>query len=241
MALPKLNQTPSYELTVPSTQEKIKFRPFLVKEQKILLMALETQDEKHILQSIYNTLQVCILSECNINNLAIFDVEYIFLQMRGKSVGESLDLKLKCHSSTCEHEQVIKIALDDIKIEILEQEKTVNINDEYTLNLKYPTFNDILNSPVDTKETTAAPEISDIYTLSLNCLESLDTAEEKFIFNDETHESKEEFLGSLTSPQFENIMKFVEALPKLKHNFYFDCEKCNENNNYNIQGLQDFF
>jgi hypothetical protein len=204
-------------------------------------MALETQDENHILQSIYNTLEACIVSDCNISTLAIFDVEYIFLQMRGKSIGESLELNLNCHSSKCEHETKIKIPLNEIVIEIPEQEKQVMISDQYTLNLKYPNFKDVLDNPAPTKGTADAPQVSDIYSLAINCLESLDTEEEKFIFKDETHESKDEFLGSLTSPQFEKIMTFVEGLPKIQHEINFDCELCNENNNYSIKGLQDFF
>jgi len=238
MALPKLNQTPSYELTIPSTGETLKYRPFLVKEQKILLMALETQDEKSIINAIHDTLNSCILDNNNILKLKMFDIEYIFVQMRGKSIGESADLTLKC--AKCETENAVSVALDNIELTKPDEElKTqVNIGDQYTLNLSWPNFKALINLE---KPEEGASQAELLYQQALLCLESLDTEDEKIYFVDESEESKLEFMGSLTPAQFNDIMKYTEAMPVLSHDLEFSCTKCNEANTYNLRGMQDFF
>ena len=125
MALPKLNDVPKYEITIPSTDKKVYFRPFLVKEQKVLLIALESQDEKQILQAVVDTIKACIYEDIEIDKLAIFDLEYIFLQIRGKSVGETADLIMKCRE--CNHENKVKVDLEEIKIKKVPDKKAEEI------------------------------------------------------------------------------------------------------------------
>ena len=181
MALPKLNQTPSYELTVPSTQEKLKFRPFLVKEQKILLMAFETQDEKQMLRGVLNTLAACILDGYNINKLKVFDVEYIFLQMRTKSVGESTKLTFKC--SECESDNEVVVPINKVQIKFDEKAITdIDIGGQYTLKLQYPSYSTIAHSdaPKDEKQSEM------LFRMAALCMHALDTEEEQIKFADET-------------------------------------------------------
>jgi len=238
MALPKLNQTPSYELTIPSTKETLKYRPFLVKEQKILLMALETQDEKQILRGIYDTLHACLIDNYNILKLKMFDIEYIFIQIRGKSIGESAELTLKC--AQCEADNPVKIPLTDIKLSEQDGEikNKINIGTEYVLNLGWPNFKTLTELEAPEEGLTQAELL---YQQGLLCLESLDTADEKIYFAEETKESKEEFMGSLTSDQFNDIIKYAGMMPSLSHDLEFNCNKCNETNTYNLRGIQDFF
>jgi hypothetical protein len=241
MALPKLNQAPVYNTKIPSTGQSIQYRPFLVKEQKILLMALETNDEKQVLTSIYELLKNCIISDCNIDNLALFDIEYIFLQLRGKAVGENSDIKLKC--TKCESENDVRIALGDLYPDIKEVNTKIKIGEEYILNLQYPKFGNVIEANKEESDifTEDAPKISTIYELSLQCLESLDTDDEKILFKDESATDKEEFMGSLTSGQFEDIITFVQAIPKLEYDVAFECTGCKHKNEYHLEGMQDFF
>jgi hypothetical protein len=240
MALPKLNQYPVYNTTIPSTGEEIQYRPFLVKEQKILLMALETNDEKQVLVAIQQLLKHCIVSDCNINNLALFDIEYIFLQLRGKAVGENSDIKLKC--TECEQENDIKLPLADLKPKIKEVDTKVKIGEEYILNLQYPKFGNVIAAD-EGKEifTEESEKVSAIYSLAIQCLESLDTEEEKVYFKDESFEDKEEFMGSLTSSQFDKIVSFVQVIPKLEYDVAFECNKCEHKNEFHLEGISDFF
>ena len=127
MALPKINELPSYELVIPSTQQKIEYRPFLVKEQKILMMALETQDEKTILKSIVDTINSCVATKIDSSSLATFDIEYIFTQIRGKSVGEKAKVNLKC--GKCEKDTEVEIPLDQIKIDLSNVDKKIKLNE----------------------------------------------------------------------------------------------------------------
>jgi DNA-directed RNA polymerase subunit M/transcription elongation factor TFIIS len=236
MALPKLNQTPSYELTVPSTQEKLKFRPFLVKEQKILLMAMETQDEKQMLQAVLNTLAACIVDGYNINKLKSYDVEYIFLQLRTKSVGESTKLTFKC--SECESDNEVKIPINEVNIifpeEIVDH---VDIGGIYNLKLDYPEFSTMANMDRPKEETEAQV----LFKTAAMCMHTLETEEEKIIFADETPQAIDEFMESLTSEQFNKIMEFTQNMPTIKHNGSFKCAKCKHENTYDIRGIQDFF
>jgi len=236
MALPKLNQTPSYELTIPSTGEKLDYRPFLVKEQKILLLALESQDEKNILRTIRDTFRTCVLSECNVDKLKIFDIEFIFLQMRSKAVGESAPLTFKC--GKCEVDNDVSIPLSEINIKMKDDiVYDVAVTEQYNLKLGYPTFKQVIEATQPENETQA--EL--IFRTAKMCLDSLQTEDENILFADESAEEIEEFFGSLTADQFNKIMEFTEEMPSIKYDCKFKCSKCNEDNEYNLKGIQDFF
>ena len=235
MALPKINEFPSYELVIPSTKQPINFRPFLVKEQKILLMALETQDEKQILKAIVDTIEACATDPIDTGKLATFDVEYIFTQIRAKSVGETANIAISC--SQCDGQTEVRVPLEDIKI-TLNGDNMIKLNDHYTIQLKYPTYEGILLSP----EGKEGDHLADaIYELVILCLDKLHTEDELISFSDESREGIEEFLDSLNTTQFDMIMKFVNNLPKLSHEIHFDCSNCGFPNKAKLQGIQDFF
>ena len=236
MALPKLNQAPSYELTIPSSGEKIQYRPFLVKEQKILLLALESQDQKQILRTIRDTLAACIVGECNVNKLKIFDVEYIFMQLRSKAVGENTTLPFNC--GKCEKEHQVNIPLSEINIKINDNIKyDIAITEQYNLKLGYPLFSQIIEAESPEEETQS--EV--IFRTAKMCLHSLQTEDENILFADESAEEIEEFFGSLTGDQFSMIIKFAESVPTIKYDASFKCTKCDNDNELKLQGIQDFF
>ena len=237
MALPQVNEVPSYFLTIPSTKKEIKFRPFLVKEQKILLIALETRNQKDILNAITSTINSCMLDEINVDKLSTFDVEYMFTQIRSKSVGETSTILVKCDG--CEVENEVTINLEHI--EVIPDDTVsdmVKLNDTYTLKLRYPKYEHMLDESFRDTET---PVSKTIYHFTLGCLDSLMTEEENIVFDDEPREEVEKFLESLTNEQFENIMKFVNAIPRLEKKVEFNCIGCEKTNEYVLQGIEDFF
>lgn len=234
MALPKINDVPKYEAVIPSTQQTIRFRPFLVKEQKILLMALETKDEKSILNSITDTLESCVVDPVNISKLTSFDVEYLFTQIRGKSVGESTTIGFFC--TECETENEVKIKLADIKIDVPKKDMSVKINDSYTIQMKYPTYLSMLNEEVNSES-----DVERIYNTLVMCLDKLKTDDEIIEFSEEPKEEIMAFIEQLSTKQFEKIMEFVNSIPALRHEINFDCTSCGHSNTSILQGISDFF
>jgi len=237
MALPKFNDIPQYELTIPSTKNKVSYRPFLVKEQKVLLIALESQDEKQVLNAIMNTIESCILDPIDVKKLSTFDVEYIFIQIRTKSAGETSDIGLACSNADCDHTNKVSVKLEDIKIDLPNEIKSIKINDQYTLVLKYPNYQELLNE-VDLNDKS---QVNQLYGLLTSCLGSLNTDEERISFLDETKEEIEGFLNQLTTDQFAEVMSFANNLPKLKHDVSYKCEECGNENIRTLEGLADFF
>lgn len=235
MALPKINEVPKYTTTIPSTGKKVTYRPFLVKEQKILLIAMESQDDKLIVQAIADTITACIDENINVKNLATFDVEYLFTQIRSKSVGETSTVKIKCKS--CEDFSDVQINLDEIGVEIDKTTKRIELTDRYVLNMKYPSYDNMIDVSKAVDDSFAMT----IYSLVQKCLDTLQTEEDLIKFEDETKESIEEFIDSLNNDQYEKLVAYVLRLPKLKHDVEFDCEHCGHHNKVTLQGIQDFF
>tara|TARA_B100001094_G_C18125949_1_gene769476 strand:- start:745 stop:1458 length:714 start_codon:yes stop_codon:yes gene_type:complete len=236
MALPNINETPNYEMTIPSSGKGVSFRPFLTKEQKILLIALETQDQRKILSAITDTIKACA-PDVDVNKLTTFDVEYAFTQMRAKSVGEKSHVGLKCKE--CEHQNEVSINLEEIKVDIPEKNNMmVELNDTWTLKMKYPNYVSVLNNDamVDSESPT-----NTIMNMIASCMDSLMSEEDNIKFSDESKKTVDDFIDNLNSEQFEKIMNFIQDLPQLKHEVKFVCEKCETENSFMLQGMNDFF
>ena len=234
MALPKLNDVPKYDVVIPSTKQEIRFRPFLVKEQKILLMALETKDKRSILNAITDTLKSCIIDDINVSRLTAFDVEYLFTQIRAKSVGETVDLGFLC--TECETENEVKVKLDDIKIDVPKKNMSVKINDQYTIDMRYPTYMAMLNEEIDNESS-----VDQIYNTLILSLDKLKTEDEIINFSDEPKEEIMKFVEQLSTQQFEKIMEFINDIPSLRHELTFECTNCGHKNKAVLQGINDFF
>lgn len=234
MALPKLNDVPKYELTIPSTDKKVYFRPFLVKEQKVLMMALETQDDKQILKSITDTIEACLEEDINVNTLATFDVEYMFTQIRAKSVGETTEILAEC--THCNAQNKVKVKLDDIKIDVNKDDQIIKLNELYTIKMRYPKYTSMIDK--DEGETSVTKVL---YNLVMTCLDELRTENEIIKFDDEPESEVVSFIENITTDQFDMLLKFVNELPSLKHDIEFKCESCNKENKLTLQGIADFF
>jgi hypothetical protein len=235
MALPKLNTAPKYELTVPSTGEKVRFRPFLVKEQKILLIAYESKDRKNIIQSILDTIDSCV-EELDVKKLTTFDVDFIFTNIRAKSVGEKITVNMNCKSCSTPNE--IEIDLDEIKYENLNLDMMVKINEDISIKMKYPQYDYFLQNQDFFENKSGADTL---ILLVASCMESVMTEEEQFNIGDESIEEVDAFINSLSAEQFAKIQGFIEKLPKLTKEVKFSCENCGKENVNVLQGLDDFF
>jgi hypothetical protein len=240
MGLPQLNNdVPKYEMTVPSTKEVVKFRPFLVKEQKVLLVAFESKDSKQILSAMLDCLKTCVPG-ISIDTLATFDIDYMFTQVRSKSVGESTQLLHAC--SECNEENEVKVNLDNINIpthENWEDVRNIKLTDDITVELKYPTYSDILkNEALDNKDIAGAEMV---FEGIISCLNSVKTETENIMIKDEPKEEIERFMNSLTNDQLEKITNLVENMPTLSHAEKYECKKCKHENIIELKGLNDFF
>lgn len=236
MALPRLNDTPNYSIKIPSLNKNVKFRPFLVKEQKILLLALESQDQKQIFDSIINTIEACAQDKININAMTSYDIEYVFTKIRAQSIGETSEIVMKCEK--CESDTKIKVNLNNIVVTDNEIDNKIDLENTYTLVMKYPTYNDI-NMLIPTIDNTTP--VDQLYSSIIMCMDKLLTEDESINMNDEPHKEKEEFLDSLNSAQFEKIINFVNNMPTVTLDADFKCEVCHEENKRTLNGIQDFF
>ena len=232
MALPSLN-TPTYELTVPSTKKKIKYRPFLVKEEKILLLALESEDDKQISLAMQDLMEACILTKgIKVQELASFDVEYIFLNIRAKSIGETIDVKLICPDDG-KTEVTTQIPIDKIKVKYdKDHTNQIQINDDLWVEMKYPNIDSlaIQEETIDDTFKLISKSIGKIYNEE-DVWDSSTTSEKEF----------EEFIESMNSKQFAKIQTFFETMPSLKHTVKIRNPNTKVESSYTIEGLSNFF
>ena len=235
MALPSLNAAPAYELKVPSTKEKLKYRPFLVKEQKILMLAYESQDKKQVINAILDTLKSCI-ENVDVSKLTTFDVDYIFTQIRGKSVGEKIDLQINC--SQCDTANDININLDDVIMEVTEGEKIIQLTDQIAVKLKYPTYVDFIQKIGNMNSESQTETVMEVI---ISCMDSVMTEEENISLKDETKEEIEKFIDSMNSKQFEEVSEFVQNMPQMSYTFNLKCVSCEHEEEKVLRGLDDFF
>jgi len=230
MALPAIS-TPEFFDVIPSTKEEIKYRPFLVGEEKNLLIALEGQDQKEISNAILRILDDCILTDISIDKLATFDIEYMFLKIRGKSVGEVITANMSHTDSECKARTEVQVNLDDIKVVGEIKKSEVMITENVGVKLRYPTLKTILNMKGDDAES--------MFSMICENIEYL--YDEQQIYKDFTKDEIEEWVGKLNKNQFNNITSFYEGIPKLSHKVEWTCHKCGEKDSLLLEGLQSFF
>ncbi len=233
-ALPKLNATPKYEMVIPSTGKTVMFRPYLVKEEKILMMAFESKDEKAAMQAMLDTIDVCVEGDYVKNKLTTFDIEYMFTQIRGKSVGESINVKTKC--SECETENDVNIILADIKVDVPEVDKIIPLTDTISLEVQYPPFKSLIVNQDKRKNET---EMS--FILMKECMAAVINGDERVAISEVPEKEVNDFVDSLNTSQIKQIGEFVEKIPVLKKDVEFECSSCKHHNKITLQGIQDFF
>ena len=237
MPLPKI-ATPTYELVLPSSGRKITYRPFLVKEEKILIIALESQDQKQITNAVKNILKSCILTKgTKVEKLATFDIEYLFLNIRGKSVGENIEIMVTCPDD--EKTQVpTSINIDSIKINKSDDHHNdIKLDDTYTLRMRYPSLNEFVNSNFSAENIN----VDDTFQLIASCIDQVYSEEESWTQEECTKKELNDFVESLNTSQFKEIENFFETMPKLSHTIKVKNPNTNVESEIKLEGLQSFF
>ncbi len=237
MPLPTIT-TPTYELELPVTKKTVKYRPFLVKEEKILVIAMESQDEKQIGRAVKDVLSSCILTRgIKVDKLPTFEIEYLFLHIRGKSVGEQVELMITCPDDGKTQVPVL-VDIDEIKLSIdSDHDKDVVLDSNYTLRLKYPSLGQFIKSNFNDENVS----VEDTFELIAECIDQVFSPEESFSASDCTKKELTAFLEQLNSQQFKKIEQFFETMPKLKHTFDIVNPKTKVNNHIVLEGLSSFF
>tara|TARA_B100000925_G_C21874787_1_gene415811 strand:- start:31 stop:750 length:720 start_codon:yes stop_codon:yes gene_type:complete len=238
MPLPTIS-TPTYELTLPSSNRKIKYRPFLVKEEKILILAMESQDSKAIARAVKDVISKCILSKgIKVEKLATFDIEYLFLNIRGKSVGEHIEVMVTCPDDG-KTQVPMSINIDDIKVQKDKGHSTdIKLDEQYTLRMKYPSLSEFIKTNFDNVNDM---KVDDTFDLIAQCIDQVYTEEESWSHQECTKKELNDFVESLNSNQFKMVETFFETMPKLSHTINVTNPNTKVDSEIKIEGLQSFF
>ena len=265
MPLPNLEQiVPHFEVIIPSTGQAVQFRPFLVKEEKLLLIALQTEDERQMLDAIVQVVTSCALSPIKVDDLANFDIEHIFLQLRSVSVDPVVELNYRCHNKVeltpeeaekrriavnpegptiadCDNVVKIKVVLDEVKVKFSDDhQKQIFLTETLGVNMRYPNFKmakQLLRATGAV--TTPKDNVNDALTTIALCIESV--FDDKSVYNNFTPKEIQDWVEKLTQAQFVKLQKFFESIPKLAHDTQFRCPKCGYTEPLHIEGLASFF
>ena len=238
MPLPKI-ATPTYELVLPSTEQPIQFRPFLVKEEKLLVLALESEDTKQITTAIIAVLKSCVLTKgVKVENLPTFDIEFLFLNIRGKSVGEELQVNIICPDDE-ETQVTVDDFLDDIRVQKSEDHTNkIQLDKNLMMEMKYPSLDQFIKNNFDFNEKNAMDQS---FQLIATCIDKIYTEDEVWATADCTKKEVNEFLESMNSGQFKEIEKFFETMPKLSHTIKVTNPKTKVESDVVLEGLASFF
>jgi hypothetical protein len=247
MALPKIN-APIFELNVPSDGRSIKYRPFLVREQKVLLMALESGEGKAVLQAVKQIINNCTIDEVDVEKMPIFDLEYFFLRLRAKSIGEQIDLNLRhttgfnSNGIQCDHSTPVKLNLLDVEVhKTLDHEDKIVIDEETGIGVKFKYPNGELATEFDVEDEAIKTEIDVATKAMINCIDYIFDKDNVYKKEDSTEEELIEFFDNLSQEQFQKLSKFFETMPKLKHEVKWKCLGCGCEDQVTLEGLANFF
>ena len=237
MALPVMS-VPTYELTVPSTKKKTKYRPFLVREEKALMIAQQSEDESVRLDTLKSVVDGCAFGKLDIDELAIFDVEHIFTQLRAKSVGEISELVFNClECKDPKAKMYVDIDLTTLKVEFNEKHSiTIPLFDNVGIKMKYPSL-----ALLDKMKEFDSNEVSVIFDVITECIDSIYDEDTVYPAVEQTKEELETFINNLTQEQFIKIQQFFETMPKLEKTIEFDCPVCKHHHSHTVKGLSGFF
>jgi len=238
MPLPKI-ATPTYELVLPSTEKTVRYRPFLVKEEKLLVLALESEDNKQITTAIKTVIKNCISTKgIKVETLPTFDIEYLFLNIRGKSVGEELEVNIICPDDG-ETSVPVMIALEDIQVEKMDDHSPqIKLDSKLMMEMKYPSLDEFIKNNFDFKEEN---QMDQSFQLIASCIDKIYSDEEVWATADCTKKEVNEFLESMNSSQFKLIEKFFETMPKLQHTIEVTNPKTKVKSEVVLEGLASFF
>ena len=236
MALPQV-ALPTYELTVPSTGKKLKFRPFVVKEEKLLLLALESKDEKNIEDAVKQLLKGCILSRVKIDDLPIFDLEFIFLQIRAVSVGEIIEMNVTCKDDN-ETKVKYNLNLAEVKVNFPEgHSKKIELSKKMGIVMKYPSMKEFIKTSI----IGSALDTDNVLEVIAGCIDQIYDGEDVYDSSTTTKKEFTEFVEGLTNTQFEKLQEFFETAPSLSHTFSVTNPNTGKESEFIIEGLASFF
>ena len=238
MPLPKIS-TPTYELVLPSTGKKVKYRPFLVREEKILILALESENTKQITTAIKSILKECISTRgVKVDDLPTFDIEYLFLNIRGKSVGEALDLMVTCPDDG-ETQVPVKIFIDEIQVQKdSEHTQDIKLDDTLTLRMKYPSLNEFIQNNFDFSEDDS---VDASFNIISSCIDQVYNEDESWAASDCTKKELKEWIETLNTNQFKEVESFFTTMPKLSHTLKVKNPKTKVESDITLEGLTSFF
>ena len=229
---------PTYELELPSTGKTIKYRPFLVKEEKILLMAMESQEEKQITDAVVNIVKDCVLTRgIKVTELASFDIEYLFLNIRAKSVGENVQMKITCED---DGETQVDYSLDINDVKVIKDPKHTNkimLSDDSGLIMKYPGMEQFIQTQIMMKSLNA----EEVFDIIVDSVDQIFVGEDVYEAKTTSKKEIEEWIGGMTSKQFEKVKDFFATMPKLSHTFKITNPNTEVESEYTIEGLVNFF
>ena len=240
MPLPTID-TPTYELKLPSSNKKIKYRPFLVREEKILILALESKDEQQITNAVTDVLKKCILTKgVNVDDLPTFDIEYVFLNIRAKSIGEDIKMTVTCPDDNTTQVPVT-VYVDEIKVIRPKDHKTdIVLDDKMTLRMKYPSLSQFVenNFEVDDDPETV---VNKTFQVVADCIDTVYTGEDAWEGKDYSSDERMKFVEQLNSKQYKEVEKFFSTMPKLSHTIEVVNPNTKQKGNVVLEGLADFF
>ena len=238
MPLPKIS-TPTYELVLPSTGKKVKYRPFLVREEKILILALESENTKQITTAIKSILKECISTRgVKVDDLPTFDIEYLFLNIRGKSVGEALELMVTCPDDG-ETQVPVKIFIDEIQVQKdSEHTQDIKLDDTLTLRMKYPSLNEFIQNNFDFSEDDS---VDASFNIISSCIDQVYNEDESWAASDCTKKELKEWIETLNTNQFKEVESFFTTMPKLSHTVKVKNPKTKVESDITLEGLTSFF
>ena len=238
MALPKID-APKYEMKIPSTGETVLYRPYLVKEEKILMMAMESNDDRQMISAIKDVIASCTENAIDVSKLAMFDLEYIFTMLRSKSVGETATVGVKCTS--CDKKNDVEIVLDDVRVDVPadSSNKVISLTDTIKVKMRYPSVNSLMNANSENLADTADVDV--LFDMLISCIDTIYAGEEMYDASQQTKAELKEFIESLSTKQFGEMQKFIETMPSASIDIKFKCLECQADNEMNVKGLGNFF
>ena len=240
MPLPTI-ETPTYELKLPSSNKKIKYRPFLVKEEKILILSLESKDQSEITNAVTDVLKKCILTKgINVDDLPTFDIEYVFLNIRAKSIGEDIKLTVTCPDDN-ETKVPVTIYVDEIKVQKQKGHTSdIVLDDKMTLRMKYPSLTQFVDNNFDVDDESETV-VDKTFKVVADCIDTIYTEEDAWDAKDYTPQERIDFVEQLNSKQYKEVEKFFETMPKLSHTIEVVNPNTKEKGSVVLEGLADFF
>ena len=241
MPLPKIN-TPTYELTLPSNRKKVKYRPFLVREEKILVLALESEDQKQITDAIIQIIGDCLITKnVDVTKLPTFDIEYLFLNVRSKSVGESVEVNITCPDDGKTKVET-SINIDDIKVVKNKDHKLiVKLDEKYSMKLKYPSLDQFIENNFDFEMAEPNESVSAAMSMLSSCIDMIYDEEESWDASESTKEELDEFIDQLNTKQFQEVEEFFRTMPKLSHTLKVKNPQTGVESEVVLEGLASFF